>query len=110
MARSALTPTPVCPVYTLDDLDDLDDAPDAEVEETEEVVVDQATAARTIAELQAEIGMLKKLEDLAYKVRHSGTDKKWDELVDASAEQRRDVRRRTGIAASWSSSPSIATR
>lgn len=68
------------PAYTLDDLDDLDDAPDAEVEEVEEVVVDQASAARTIAELQVEIGMLKRLEDLAYKVRHSGTDKKWDEL------------------------------
>ncbi len=71
---------PSLPVYTPDDLDDLDDAPDAEVEEVEEVVVDQASAARTIAELQVEIGMLKKLEDLAYKVRHSGTDKKWDEL------------------------------
>lgn len=68
------------PVYTLDDLDDLDDAPDAEVEEAEEVVVDQATAAKTIAELQVEIGMLKDLEERAYKVRHSGTDRKWDEL------------------------------
>ena len=48
------------PVYTLDDLDELDDAPDAEVEEAEEVVVDQASAARTIAELQVEIGMLKR--------------------------------------------------
>ncbi len=71
---------PSLPSYTPDDLDDLDDAPDAEVEEAEEVVVDQATAARTIAELQVEIGMLKRLEDLAYKVRHSGTDRKWDEL------------------------------
>ena len=75
-----LAPSAGLPVYTLDDLDDLDDAPDAEVEEAEEVVVDQATAARTIAELQVEIGMLKKLEHLAYKVRHSGTDRKWDEL------------------------------
>ncbi len=71
---------PSLPSYTPDDLDDLDEAPDAEVEEAEEVVVDQATAARTIAELQVEIGMLKRLEDLAYKVRHSGTDRKWDEL------------------------------
>ena len=77
--RSAAGPLGL-PVYTLDDLDDLDDAPDAEVEEAEEVVVDQATAAKTIAELQVEIGMLKSLEDLAYKVRHSGTDRKWDEL------------------------------
>jgi superfamily II DNA or RNA helicase len=68
------------PSLTEEDIDDLDDAPDAEVEETEETVVDQATAARTIAELQAEIEILKNLEVLALKVRRSGTDKKWEEL------------------------------
>jgi len=68
------------PLLTPDDLDDLDDAPDAEVEETEEKVVDQASAARTIAELEAEIAMLARLEELALKVRRSGTDKKWEEL------------------------------
>ncbi len=68
------------PSLTEEDIDDLDDAPDAEVEETEETVVDQATAARTIAELQAEIEILRGLEALALKVRRSGTDKKWEEL------------------------------
>src|SRR5487761_1729561 len=68
------------PVYSLDDLDDLDDAPDAEVEETEEKVVDQATAARTIAELKTEIAMLAELERAALKLRQSGCDRKWDEL------------------------------
>ena len=68
------------PSLTEEDIDDLDDAPDAEVEETEEIVVDQATAARTIAELQAEIEILGGLEALALKVRRSGTDKKWEEL------------------------------
>jgi SNF2 family DNA or RNA helicase len=68
------------PSLTEEEIDDLDDAPDAEVEETEETVVDQATAARTIAELQAEIEILKGLEALALKVRRSGTDKKWEEL------------------------------
>ncbi|MBI4902182.1 MAG: DUF3883 domain-containing protein [Acidobacteria bacterium] len=68
------------PSLTQDDIDDLDDAPDIEVEEIEETVVDQATAARTIAELQAEIEILKNLEALALKVRRSGTDKKWEEL------------------------------
>jgi SNF2 family DNA or RNA helicase len=68
------------PSLTEEDIDELDDAPDAEVEETEETVVDQATAARTIAELQAEIEILKNLEALALKVRRSGTDKKWEEL------------------------------
>ena len=49
----------LAPRLTPDDLDDLDDAPDAEVEETEEPVVDQATAAQTIAELEAEIAILR---------------------------------------------------
>ena len=68
------------PSLTEEDIEDLEDAPDGEVEETEETVVDQATAARTIAELQAEIEILKNLEGLALKVRRSGTDKKWEEL------------------------------
>jgi SNF2 family DNA or RNA helicase len=68
------------PSLTEEDIEDLEDAPDGEVEETEETVVDQATAARAIAELQAEIEILKNLEGLALKVRRSGTDKKWEEL------------------------------
>jgi SNF2 family DNA or RNA helicase len=68
------------PVLTMDDLEDLDDAPDAEIEETEERVVDQASAAKTIAELRIEIGQLQDLERTAYRVRQSGTDRKWDEL------------------------------
>jgi SNF2 family DNA or RNA helicase len=62
------------------DIDELDDAPDAELEETEERVVDQASAARTIAELRAEIEQLVVLERMALRVRQSGTDRKWDEL------------------------------
>jgi superfamily II DNA or RNA helicase len=73
-------PTPKLPVLSLEDLEDLDDAPDAEVEELEERVVDQATAAETIAELEAEIAILERLEALALRVRRSGTDKKWEEL------------------------------
>ena len=64
-----------------DDLEDLEDAPDNEVEATEAEVLDQATAARTIAELQAEIKTLKRLEALALAVRRSGEDKKWRELA-----------------------------
>ena len=70
----------VVPSLTAEDIDELDDAPDAEIEQTEETVVDQATAARTIAELEAEIDILRNLETLALKVRRSGTDKKWEEL------------------------------
>jgi superfamily II DNA or RNA helicase len=68
------------PTFSADDLDDLDDAPDSELEETEERVVDQASAARTIAELRAEIAQLQDLERTALRVRQSGSDRKWDEL------------------------------
>ena len=68
------------PVRSMDDVEDLEDSPDAEIEDAEEKVVDQATAARTITELQAEIATLKKLEMAALRVRQSGTDKKWEEL------------------------------
>ncbi len=79
-ADAAIDPTAGLPTITADDIDELEDAPDAEVESTEEQVVDQASAARTIAELEAEIAILKRLEELAFQVRRSGTDRKWDEL------------------------------
>src|SRR3990170_1587009 len=68
------------PILSSDDLEDIEDAPDAEIENTEEEVVDQATAARTIAELEIEITTLKNLEALALHVKRLGTDKKWEEL------------------------------
>ncbi|MBI3912010.1 MAG: DUF3883 domain-containing protein [Armatimonadetes bacterium] len=68
------------PAVTGEEREDLEDSPGAELEETEEQVVDQASAARTIAELEAEIETLGRLEDLALRVRRSGTDRKWDEL------------------------------
>lgn len=46
----------------------------------EEAVVDQATAAQTIQELEAEIIILEALEEQARQVVHSGQDRKWDEL------------------------------
>jgi superfamily II DNA or RNA helicase len=63
-----------------EDIEEIDDRPDAEVEEIEEEVVDQASAAQTIAELRAEIDTLGRLEELARKVRSTGTDRKWEEL------------------------------
>jgi SNF2 family DNA or RNA helicase len=68
------------PSLSEDDLEDLEDAPDEEVENTEERVVDLASAAQTIAELKAEITILKDLEQVALRVRQSRTDRKWDEL------------------------------
>jgi SNF2 family DNA or RNA helicase len=70
----------VIPDLTLEDMDDLDEAPEGEIEEKEEQILDQATAARTVAELRAEIEILRGLEEQARRVRHSGTDRKWDEL------------------------------
>lgn len=49
-------------------------------ENFEEAVVDQATAAQTIQELEAEIIILEALEEQAKQVVHSGQDRKWDEL------------------------------
>lgn len=65
--------------------EDLDDVPDAEVELIETEVLDEATAARTIAELDAEITTLKHLESLAAILRRSGTDTKWRELANLLA-------------------------
>ena len=54
--------------------------PTSELEELEEELVDQASAARTIAELEAEISSLTDLVELAGQVRASGVDRKWEEL------------------------------
>lgn len=62
-----------------DDFDE-DDLPADEQEAFEENVVDHASAAATIAELEAEIHTLKRLESMANHVRVSGVDRKWDEL------------------------------
>ena len=59
---------------------DVDDLPDGELEELEEELVDQASAAGTIVELEAEITSLTDLVDLAGRVRSSGVDRKWEEL------------------------------
>ena len=64
-----------------DDVEDFDDAPEQEVEDAEARILDQATAARSIAELQAEIETLKMLEKLALGVRRGGRDTKWRELA-----------------------------
>lgn len=60
--------------------EDLDDLTGEEFEDIEEKVVDQATAAQTIQELEAEILILEGLEQQAREVVHSGQDRKWDEL------------------------------
>lgn len=64
-----------------EDIWESDDAMSADdYEKFEEKVVDQATAAQTIQELEAEIIILEALEEQAKQVVHSGQDRKWDEL------------------------------
>jgi superfamily II DNA or RNA helicase len=66
---------------TLADVPDDDDDLNAEEQENlEETLVDDATAARSINELEAEIVILKGLESKAKNVVASGQDRKWDEL------------------------------
>ncbi|MGA2699948.1 MAG: helicase-related protein [Isosphaeraceae bacterium] len=72
---------PALPALDAEDVEDLEDAPDNEVEAAEEEILDQATAARSMAELKIEIATLKGLGSLALAVRHSGTDTKWRELA-----------------------------
>ena len=78
-------PSPViaftAPELDADDVEDLDDAPEQEVEDAEARILDQATAARSIVELKAELETLKALEGLALGVRRRSADTKWRELA-----------------------------
>jgi superfamily II DNA or RNA helicase len=88
---------PALPAY---DPDDIDEVPGAEAEAAEEQILDQATAAQTLAELVAEIAILKDLEGRALRLKLSGQDAKWRELesildepmmLDSSAGLRRKI-------------------
>lgn len=67
------------PLLDEEDIDDFEEA--GEVEAIEREILDQATAARTVAELAKEIGTLRQLEAQAAQVRRSGEDRKWRELA-----------------------------
>ena len=69
------------PELDLEDLEDLEDAPEDEAEAIGIEVLDQATAARSHAELEAEIDTLKGLERLAREVLDRSDDTKWRELA-----------------------------
>lgn len=60
--------------------DDDDDLSAEEQETLEETLIDEATAAATIADLENEIAILASLERQAKAVVASGQDRKWDEL------------------------------
>ncbi len=63
-----------------EDIEDFDDLPEDELESLGEEFLDQATAARTVTELEAEIAILQDLQSLAADVRRTG-DTKWRELA-----------------------------
>ncbi|OEC93553.1 helicase-related protein [Rhizobium sp. YK2] len=81
--------------------EDEDDFSAEEQEALEESLIDDATASKTVAELEAEIIILKELEEQAKAVVASGQDRKWDELSrilqnnpemrDASGRQRKII-------------------
>ena len=73
--------------FTGEDLEDYEDAPGEEFEEQEARLLDEATAATTATELQAEIETLSELESVAGRVRASGDDRKWEELSRILQEQ-----------------------
>ena len=78
--RSATAPLAPPPPEPALDEDDLEDATGEEREAHEERLLDGATAARTIAELEAETAALRGLEMTARALRQSGEDTKWREL------------------------------
>ncbi|WP_344140105.1 helicase-related protein [Luedemannella flava] len=61
-------------------LDDPDEYSVEEIEQVEEELVDAATAAQTLAELDAELLELADLTATAKRVRDTGEDRKWVEL------------------------------
>jgi len=81
--------------------EDEDDLNADEQEQLEEALVDDATAAATVSELDAEINILGSLEKQAKELVASGQDRKWDELSkilqnspemrDASGKQRKVI-------------------
>ena len=92
-----------------DAIDDLEDLAGDELEELEEEVVDAATAARTVAELETEIAIL---DDLG-RARPAGAVLRHRPQVDRAAHDPRrqgaDGRRGRATRARSSSSPSTAT-
>ncbi|MEU9164490.1 helicase-related protein [Streptomyces sp. NPDC048424] len=82
-------PPPGALSFDPDDFDP-DELGSAELEQLENEVLDSATAARTAAELDAELAVLARLEEIALRVRSSGEDRKWQELRSLVLKARED--------------------
>ena len=63
------------------DPDDLEEAAQEDVDAIETRVLGHATTAETVAEFEAEIDTLKRLEDRARELRRDGMDTKWLQLA-----------------------------
>ena len=74
-------PTSTGPDLDGEEIEDLEDAPEMEDGGAEDEILDRSTAARSIAEFEAEIRTLGELETLALEVRRSGEDTKWRQLA-----------------------------
>jgi superfamily II DNA or RNA helicase len=61
-------------------LRNIDEYGEEEVEDFEEAISTTATSAETIEQLEIEVETLKRLEQRALRVLHSGTDTKWQQL------------------------------
>ena len=66
--------------FTDEDWDDYEDASEEDINRIEEQFLDDATAAKTITELELEIHTLTDLEFDAGRLLNSGVDKKWEQL------------------------------
>lgn len=64
-----------------DELDELDEASDTEFDVEESEILDEATAATTLAQLRVEIDALARLETVAQRLRVHGRDAKWQALA-----------------------------
>ena len=95
------------PAVDLDGLDD-DEYNAEEIEEIEEELLDAATAAQTVEELNAELVELADLVTTARLVRDAGTDRKWAELS-AILQDHALTTDRTGHHGSSSFSPNTGT-
>lgn len=76
-ASAPLVSNPALPSF---DPDDADEVPGVEAEAAEDQILDQATAASNLAELEAEIAILSDLEQRALRLKLSGQDTKWRQL------------------------------
>lgn len=81
------SPTARAVVEESDEADEVEEWEAAEIEEAEEELVEKASAAQNVVELQREVQMLRALEARAEAVRRSEEDRKWVALRELLTEK-----------------------